>query len=181
MQHALKFHVDLHTGVRKMCPYPSCMCTFTTQHGLTLHLRGNSHKKNVQSKPLPKPIEPQNPPKQPSPKQSPAPKLAQNSKPPQAETSTESSKKNKDLKPTKPVATEKPMPQSHLREPLCTNVNFANETDSDKEFNAKSLPNPDNEPQQFFLDLVREVNLETGKKFLCRKCRNSFTRRNDVK
>ena len=178
-QQALKFHVDLHTGVRKMCPYPACTRTFTTQHGLMLHLRGNTHKKNVQSNPPPKPIEPQNPPKQPSPKQSPAPKLAQNSKPPQVE--TESSKKIKDLKPSKPVATDKAAPQGRLREPTSANVNFAEETDSDKEFNAKALPNPDNEPQQFFLDLVREVNLDTGKKFLCRMCRNSFTRRNDVK
>ena len=71
----------------------------------------------MQSNPSPKLIQPQNPPKQPSPKQSPAPKLAQNSKPPQAETSIESSKKNKDVKPTKPVATEKTMPQPRLRAP----------------------------------------------------------------
>ena len=180
-QQALKFHVDLHTSVCKMCPYPSCTCTFTTQNGLMLHLKGNSHKKNVQSNPLPKPIQPQNPPKQPSPKQSPVPNLAQNSKPPQAKTSIESSKKNKDVKPTKPVASEKTMPQPQLRAPQCANVNFSKETDSDREFNAKALPNLDNEPQQFFLDLVREVNLDTGKKFLCRKCRNSFTRRGDVK
>ena len=45
MQQALKFHVDLNTGVCKMCPYPSCMRTFTTQNGLTLHLKGNSHIK----------------------------------------------------------------------------------------------------------------------------------------
>ena len=146
-----------------------------------LHLKGNSHKKNVQSNPLPKPIQPQNPPKQSSPKQSPAPNLAQNSKPPQAKTSIESSKKNKDVKPTKPVASEKTMPQPWLRAPQCANVNFSEETDSDREFNTKALPNLDNEPQQFFLDLVREVNLDTGKKFLCRKCRNSFSRRGDVK
>ena len=30
-QEALKFHIDLHTSVRKMCLYPSCMHTFTTQ------------------------------------------------------------------------------------------------------------------------------------------------------
>ena len=96
-QQALTFHVDLHTGVRKMCPYPSCTCTFTTQNGLMLDLKGNSHKKNVQSNPSPKLIQPQNPPKQPSPKQSPVPNLAQNSKPPQAETSIESSKKNKEV------------------------------------------------------------------------------------
>ena len=73
------------------------------------------------------------------------------------------------------------MPQPRLRAPQCANVNFSEETDSDREFNAKALPNPDNEPQQFFLDLVQEVNLETGKKFLCCKCRSSFTRRGDVK
>ena len=174
-QQALKFHIDLHTGVRKMCPYPTCMRTFTTQHGLTLHLRGNTHKKQVQSNPSPKPIEPQNPQKQPSPKQSPAPKIGQNSKPPQAETSIESNKKNKDVKPTKPVASDKTTPQPHLRAAQCTNVNFSEEADSDREFNAKALPNPDNEPQQFFLDLAREVNLETGKKFLCCKCKNLFT------
>ena len=180
-QQPLKFHVDLHTGVHKMCPYPMCMHTFTTQYGLTLHLKGNTHKKNVQSNPSPKPIEPQNPPKQPSPKQSPSPKLGQNSKPAQAETPIESSKKNKDVKPTKPIASEKATSQPRLRAVQCANVNFSEETDSDREFNAKPLPNLDNEPQQFFVDLVREVNLETGKKFLCHKCRNSFTRRGDVK
>ena len=56
------------------------------------------------------------------------------------------------------------MPQLPLRAPQCANVNFLEETDSDREYNVKALPNPDNEPQQFFLDLVPEVNLDTGKK-----------------
>ena len=34
----LTFHVQLHTGVRKFCPYPSCAKTFTTQSGLKHHV-----------------------------------------------------------------------------------------------------------------------------------------------
>ena len=104
------------------------------------------------------------------------PKIAQNFKPSQAKSSTETTKKAKDCKPAKPVVTDKIMPQPRLRAAQNPSINFMEETDSDQEFNSKALPNPDNEPQQFFVDLVREVNLETGKKYLCQKCRNSFTR-----
>ena len=197
----LKNHVETfhHNTLRKFCPIPLCVKTFTKSQGLSLHLKGNCHvDANRHPITVQKPVEKLS-----------NPLLQTETTPEKDETSFENVKKSsaerkkgkqiepknrekKDIKPkeenqckqSEMKVTSKKDKKSKETEASagCHDYNADTENDSDAEFLAKPLPIPGEEMHGFYEALVKTVVAADGKvTFICRKCRTTCTRRADVK
>ena len=203
----LTFHVQLHMGVQKFCPCPSCSKTFTTESGLKHHVKTKYeqyHKEQESEKMKKKKKEneakhgtlnsanadkPKNENLGDENEKVETKKDVTEEEKVKESNSTQNVKKNQCSKVEMPstkstskvVKTKKKKPDPKIE----TKIN----TDSDEEFRCRPLPIPGDESDEFYDDLVKNVEVEVmgknGKElriiFICKMCATTCTRKTDVK
>ena len=163
------FHLEIHKGIRKLCPVLACPKTFTTEQGVKSHVKTKhcewqkSHDKEFKQSVQPQCSLPQgkcvtvqtnkesvHPEPEKDEKSKPVPPKASDSK---SNCKENGKKLDQNAKPSSKLTSVKSKKGGQLKHKLDIGV----PTESDEEFRSHPLPIPGDEDDDFYDDLVKNI------------------------